>query len=200
MLKPLEGSELDRVKEFLLKCFDFDTVSQVLKEWVFARSGFGNAVLMIEEGLFKQIASAGVSSASLVAGRIAGWLVGREFIPSPWLFEVVYEVSNSVACCVDVVEQGVKAFLYGNDVLVASVRRVYEPFCVGSYVAVRDASDLAIIGVGRVAMDSRGIERAKSMGKLLEVAVLNVFDLGLLLRSERSLLWFQPAKLKPSHR
>ncbi len=118
----------------------------------------------------------------LYMGEIVGIEVEGSVYPSPWLFERLYTCTGRIRSAVEAEQQGVKAFLYGNDLLVASVRKIYGPFRKGQVVAVIDPLDSRVIGVARAAMDLREVERARSHGRTLDVVAENIFDLGWFLR------------------
>ncbi len=184
--------ELEAVKRFVDRCFS-GCWKRLSAMKIFAVGSAPWKTLFMVSGDLVDIASL---EFSVAGGILIGWMRGDEFVPSPWFFEELAKMRGSMACAALVAEQGVKAFLYGNDVLVASVLRIYEPFPKGSIVAVVDASDGRVIGVGRAAMDGESIEKAKRMGRMLSVAIINVFDLGVLLRDERALIDFKRARLK----
>ena len=121
----------------------------------------------------------------VVAGLVIGWLKNRtRFLPSPHLFNLAIDRGFNYGCAVVAKQQGVRAFLYGNDLLVVSVERFLRPVEKGMYVAVIDPDDVKAIGIGRLVIDPGDFDRLIAEGKLLLPAVENVFDLGILLRDE----------------
>ncbi|NPA97603.1 MAG: hypothetical protein GXO32_08390 [Crenarchaeota archaeon] len=199
VLSKARPTELRALRSFVSRCYGDEAFHELLTRYEVLRYSKGTAVMLVKKSLAKR-APLAILAKAVASGVIAGWLSRGGFVPSPWLFDELKRIGYEYKCAVEIGEQGVKAFLYGNDVLVASVLRIREPVRVGSYVAVVDGRDGSVIGVGVAVLDRDGVERAKNMGRLLDVAILNVFDIGRLIRDERSLLLFQPAKLKPSHR
>lgn len=118
----------------------------------------------------------------LFMGRIVGVAFDGKIYPSPWLLEDLYRCIGKIRSAIEAAQQGVKAFLYGNDLLVASVNKIYGPFKRGDIVAIIDPADGRVIGVARAAMAPREIERARSRGRLTDVAAKNILDLGWFLR------------------
>jgi len=101
----------------------------------------------------------------LYMGRWVATVVNGVLTPSIPLVESIY-ASRGLRAAIVVAEQGVKAFLYGNDILLESIREKYEP--VNQLVTVVDSSDREIIGFAK--WDPR------------RKAYRNIFDLGLYLR------------------
>ena len=102
---------------------------------------------------------------TLLSGDALAVVVKRHVVPTPALYEKVFKRFGLVAA-VKASEQGVKAFLYGNDLLLESVLEIYPP--VDSYVAVVDGLDGLVVGVARWDTGSRVFR--------------NIFDVGLYLR------------------
>ena len=102
---------------------------------------------------------------TLYSGRWIGLIIDDYPYLSPVLYEEIY-MEHGYRAAVIARDKGVKAFLYGNDLLPTSVLKVYGP---KKYpLAVIDGSDHKVIGVAR--WDPRkGIYR-------------NIYDLGLFLR------------------
>ncbi|MEM2204447.1 MAG: PUA domain-containing protein [Sulfolobales archaeon] len=118
----------------------------------------------------------------MYAGSPVGIIINGEIYPYPGLLQEIYRCTGDTRSAVEAGSQGVKAYLYGNDLLVASVEKIYRPFRRGDIVGVIDPSDRRVIGVGRALLDPREILRAKAMGRDTEAAVENIFDLGWFLR------------------
>ncbi len=100
-----------------------------------------------------------------------GWIgVYRKDVlaPSPQLYEEIYRVKGIRAAAI-VKQEGVKAFLYGNDVLSISIIEEVPPLDVP--VAIIDGSDGRVVGIGVRRIDGRG-----------RVYYMNVFDLGVFIR------------------
>lgn len=116
---------------------------------------------------------------------LIGWIKKRrEFIPSTRLFELAMEKGFKIGCAVVAKSQGVKAFLYGNDLLVSSVERFLHPIEKGVYVAVLDKEDMKVIGIGKFVINPEDFDRHVKEGKMLIPVVENIFDLGIFLRDE----------------
>lgn len=108
----------------------------------------------------------GFNGASLLySGLWIGVLLDNKPYLSPVIYERIYSEKGFRAAIV-VGEKGVKAFLYGNDVLEQSIIRKYPP--LDGPLAVIDASDHSVIGV---------VEPAKQRG-----VYRNIYDLGMFLR------------------
>lgn len=121
----------------------------------------------------------------LAIGMIIGWIKkGKKFIPSPHIFNLAIENGFSFGCAVVARSQGVKAFLYGNDLLIASVEKLLEPVEKDTYVAVIDFEDMRAIGIGKLVVDPRKVGELMAKGEVLLPVVENIFDLGVLLRDE----------------
>ncbi len=125
---------------------------------------------------------AGLGIKPLFMGRIVGVAFKGEVYPSPWLFEDLYRCIGKIRSAIEAAQQGVKAFLYGNDLLVASANKIYGPFRRGDIIAIIDPVDRRVIGVARAAMNPEEIKRARSRGRLVDVAAKNILDLGWFLR------------------
>jgi len=121
----------------------------------------------------------------MATGILIGWIKKRrEFIPSTRLFELAMEKGFEIGCAVVAKSQGVKAFLYGNDLLVSSVERFLHPIEKGVYVAVLDKEDMKVIGIGKFVINPEDFDRYVKEGKMLIPVVENIFDLGIFLRDE----------------
>lgn len=103
----------------------------------------------------------------LYRGVWIGLLIDGKPYLAPRIYEEVYRRRGYRAAII-VGDQGVKAFLYGNDVLRESVLREYPP--LHDAVAVVDHSDNRVIGVAR---------RVRGRGRTY---YRNIYDLGMFLR------------------
>ena len=123
----------------------------------------------------------------LATGLHVGWFFrDTGFIPSPALLEHLYSCLGVIKGAIEVSDLGIKAFLYGNDILLQSVIKVYRPIKEGMYVAVIDNIDKHVIGVGKARYDHQELNRLmkfKETKRTLEV-ISNVFDLGKYLHEE----------------
>lgn len=108
----------------------------------------------------------GLPLPAIYSGAWVGVLVGGMVAPSPEVYERAFRAAGPRAAAV-AADQGVRAFLYGNDLLLESVLELYEP--LDDLVAVVDALDWRVVGVARW-------DRARRVFK-------NVYDLGMFLRS-----------------
>ncbi|MCX8168439.1 MAG: hypothetical protein N3D82_05385 [Ignisphaera sp.] len=122
------------------------------------------------------------------SGLLCGWIDEGKFIPAPHLFNFSRRCGFRYGCGVVVKPQGVKAFLYGNDVLLASFDRFVYPVRKGDYIAVVDPGDMHVIGIGMLLADEHDIERLAKEGRVLAVIVKNIFDLGIHIRNEELFL------------
>jgi ribosome biogenesis protein Nip4 len=118
----------------------------------------------------------------LFMGKIVGVSLNNKVYPSPWLLEDLYECIGEIRSAVEAEQQGVKAFLYGNDLLVASVGKIYGRFRRGDIIAIIDPIDGKVIGVARAMLNPSEIAIARSRGEQSDLAAKNIFDLGWLLR------------------
>ncbi len=99
-----------------------------------------------------------------------GWIgviMDKHVYPSPIIYERIYHERGFRAAII-VGDRGVRAFLYGNDILPESIIREYPPLDSG--VAVVDHSDHRVIGVAL---------RVKHEGSYY---YRNIYDLGMFLR------------------
>jgi predicted ribosome-associated RNA-binding protein Tma20 len=118
-------------------------------------------------------------------GILAGWVWKEKFIPSPHLYNFIYENTRKLGCAVVAKPHGVKAFLYGNDLLLASLSKLLPPTKKGEYVAVIDPEDYRAVGVGILLYDENEIKVLIEKGEMLTAIVKNVVDLGLHIRNEK---------------
>ncbi len=118
----------------------------------------------------------------LYMGTPVGIVIKGKTYPYPDLLQRIYRCVGEIRSAVEAEPQGVKAFLYGNDLLVASVKKIYRPFKRRDIVGVIDTEDGRVIGIGRASLDHEEIFRARAAGKDTKAAVENIFDLGWFLR------------------
>ncbi len=176
-------SECDLLVKYIEKCFVcppnvFEEL--VCRVYESRRRGFRRVHLVP-----KHIASIDLGDVEVVAeGALVGWVKGRNFVPSTQLFELLKELGCENRCWVVAEEHGVKAVLYGNDLLVTSTKEISPYAKKGWYVAIVDPSDGRVVAVGRLCIDSEELKRAREEGRMLEVVVKNVFDLGMAIRRE----------------
>lgn len=175
--------------DYISKCFCKEFEDYIFKEFKFMfipRSRDIERVCLVPSHISLDIDEISLSNIRvLAAGILVGWIKKKKkFIPSPYLFELAIEKGFKFGCAVVAKTQGVKAFLYGNDILVSSVEKFLQPVEKGMYVAVLDAEDLRVIGIGKLVIDSKDFDEHVRQGKMLSPVVENVFDLGVLLRNE----------------
>lgn len=120
----------------------------------------------------------------LALGIIIGWVKDLVFIPSTHLFNMARDLGFTYGCSVVAKQEGVKAFLYGNDLLAISVKRFLEPIEKSLYVAVIDPEDMRAVGIGELIIDPKDFNKLIAEGKMVIPIVKNIFDLGMLLRNE----------------
>ncbi len=183
----LELRELRSVERYVEKCFGTEAVSQIDKNYL---------LFLVESlqskyhvyALDKQLADLVTRLSHLTkvqgAGLLIGWLRGENFVPSTQLFNYMHSAGFRIGCAAIAKVQGVKAFLYGNDLLLASLDRIIEPAERGWYIAVLDPEDMFAIGIGRLLVSPREIPELLREGRMLIPIVKNVFDLGLTVRQE----------------
>jgi len=175
-------------KDYLDSCFESNYPEAVLGSGEFVVLGGmrQSRIYYVPRPLAEIINSAKSKLSIMHAGLFVGFYRRGLFIPSTELFNVARMKGLRFGCAVIAKQQGVKAFLYGNDLLVASVERFLEPVKKGMLVAVSDSEDMFVVGVGILMLSVDEFLKAVRQGRMLEVAVKNIKDLGLLLRSEES--------------
>ena len=104
----------------------------------------------------------------LYSGKWIGVVFGNKPYLSPLLYEEIYRDIGEYRAAIMVGEKGVKNFLYGNDILPASIVREYDP--INTIVAVIDEKDHSVIGVAKPIGAHKRIHR-------------NIYDIGLFLRA-----------------
>mgnify|MGYP000167906647 CR=1 FL=1 len=107
-------------------------------------------------------------------GLFIGWRMNEVFIPSPWLFNYIYNCIGKVKAAIEIDEKASHLYLYGRDIFSSSIMKIYEPIEKNSYVAILDFEG-EIIGVGLVLKHPLEAEEK-------EVVVKNIFDMGWFLR------------------
>jgi len=193
-----------RVEKYIRRCFGAEVAKRIHASTVLTLDPRHGTVYAIPRDRYEIMRVIGLDPDTIVGGGThLGWLFEDVFIPSVGLFRLVktfIDTDSVLGCAAICGEQGVKAFLYGNDVLVASVQRIIEPFERGLPVAVIDSFDNEIIGVGIAAIDARELEELRARGEVLRPAVLNVFDLGASIRSEKLFMEIPRDRLKSLYR
>lgn len=179
--------ELRSVARYIAKCFGSEVSSLIDKEYtvlIIVGSRLRCRVFLLDKSYVPMIYRLARDSRICGAGILIGWLHGNSFIPSTQLFDLVHHMGFRIGCSIVAKEQGVKAFLYGNDLLLASVEKVLEPAERGWYVAVLDSLDMAAIGIGKLLVSPHEISVLIREGRMLTSIVKNVFDLGTTIRYE----------------
>jgi len=180
-------SELRPVFNYITRCFGSDVSSFINKEYtVFTTVGsrFQYRVFLLDKSCTSTLAKLARDSRVCGAGILIGWLHNNDFIPSTQLFDFIRRMGHRIGCSIIAKEQGVKAFLYGNDLLLASLEKVLEPAERGWYVAVLDSLDMVAIGIGKLLVSPQEIPMLIREGRMLVPVVKNVFDLGTTVRYE----------------
>lgn len=103
----------------------------------------------------------------LYKGTWLGVIIDNKPYLAPGVYEEIYRDIGSYRAAIIVGEQGVKNFLYGNDILEQSIIKEYPP--TDQPVAVIDSYDGKVIGVAKRVMGRRRLYR-------------NIYDLGIFLR------------------
>ena len=194
--------DVGRVEKYLRRCFGLEVAKRLRASSMLVLDSRGGAVYSVPRDRYELLKDLGLDPDLVVAaGTHIGWMVEGMFVPSVGLFRLAKSLAGEVRGCAAVcTEQGVKAFLYGNDILVASIKRVIEPFERGLFVAVIDDVDGEVIGVGLAVVDSQQIDELRKRGAILEPAILNVFDLGASIRSEKLFMEIPRDRLKSLYR
>jgi len=155
--KPLPRKYLRRLELYIHDILRADPRKYILGE---PRLTYIGETCIIHEGLNEYPAT------TIYSGRWIGLLINDKPYLSPVIYEEIYR-DNGFRAAVIAKEKGVKAFLYGNDLLPISVEKIYGPR--RGPVAVIDKTDYRVIGV--VQWDPR-----------MRV-YKNIYDLGLFLRN-----------------
>jgi len=181
-----------------LKCVFVDTASFVRE---YLTPLFGSTVeealtrryeVLVCSGLFSEAyllsgPVAAVARRLMRSGRVpymAGAYVGRvrrsrpRLIPSADFLSLIYSLLGRPVRAVVVGLEGLKPFLYGRDVLRASVRGCFDPLGRGEVAGVVGEDGL-VYGVGLASVNS-----CRELGRLggEDVVVRNVFDVGWFVR------------------
>ncbi len=179
--------DLRSVARYFEKCFGTEAVSHIEKRYMLLHvesSQNKYHVYMFDKQLIDFIIQLSTITRVRGAGLLIGWLRGENFVPSTQLFNYIHSTGFRMGCAAIAKTQGVKAFLYGNDLLLASLDRIIEPAERGWYVAVLDPEDMLAVGIGRLLISPHQIPELIREGRMLIPVVKNVFDLGLTVRQE----------------
>ncbi len=181
---------IEKFIEYLRKCFSREFIVHITQKYCIglalrkSKPKHQYAVLLIDRNNLDTIQDMRKNLKVKFIGLLIGLLDNNSFTPLPPLFELCIRNGYECGCCVLVSEQGVKAFLYGNDILIASVVGISKPVYKNDFVAVVDSTDNSVIGIGRLVVDDSEIEDKKLRGKMLDVAVEWIYDLGIAIRNE----------------
>jgi len=119
-------------------------------------------------------------NASVVySGEWIGIVVDNKVYLSTIVYERVYKYLGEYRAAIKVSEQGVKTFLYGNDLFASSITEYYEP--IYNPVAVIDSFDNRVIGVAEPMVDQNELINALKKG-LEKPVYRNIYDLGFFIR------------------
>ncbi|MGC9009506.1 MAG: PUA domain-containing protein [Sulfolobales archaeon] len=184
-----EPAEFKPLKEYFEEIFDIHTLESFFrnKKLIYLENKYRELYVVnidLLEYVNKMLISRKIRIMSL--GLFAGFIKGDKFIPSPQFLEELYALTGRFRGAIVAKEKGVKAFLYGNDLLYESVHRIYKPFKKDYIVGVIDRSDMRVIGVGRAAVDLEEIRGWINKPDFrLKPVVYNEFDLGFFLREQK---------------
>ena len=119
-------------------------------------------------------------NASIVySGEWLGIVIDDRVYLSTVIYERIYGYLGKYRAAITVSEQGVKTFLYGNDLFASSVIRYYEP--IYNPVAVIDSFDNRVIGVAEPMVSENELINALKKG-LEKPVYKNIYDLGFFIR------------------
>lgn len=182
------GSLMESLMEYILYCFGpsfRDFLNEHFELVKVASSHRGAKVFAVPKYLATYVRRLERERVKVLAsGILLGWVWGGEFVPMAALFELARTSGFRVGCAVLAREQGVKAFLYGNDLLLVSFSGFLQPVKRDLLVGVLSEEDLHAVGVGKLCVDPQDVERMLWEGRMLDVIVRNVMDLGLFIRDE----------------
>lgn len=177
----------NELMKFINICFDEHVMSSISTGFqiAFFSSLKGWTKIMLYPSKLVDTVLKFVKNVNVVGtGILAGWIWGGRYIPSPHLYNFVKRFSKKFGCGVVAKPQGIKAFLYGNDLLLASFEEALPPIIKDRPVAVIDKEDYTAIGIGIASFDLEEIESLLKKGKMLTPIVRNIFDLGIHIRNE----------------
>jgi len=181
------------LREYFEKIFGLDLIREFFnkRKLIYIQNKFGE-LYSVDNDFLDSIGlllmNKGIRILSL--GLLIGFIRENIFIPSPLFLEEIYFLTKGIRGAVVAREKGVKAFLYGNDLLYESVDKIYEPFRRGYIVGVIDKHDKRVIGVGLAAADLEEIKKWSNDPEYrIKPVVYNKFDLGFFLREQNSYLW-----------
>lgn len=184
----MSSNQYSLVLEYIDKCFCRKFKEHLLSRYFITfikKSELVDRVYLVPKDIEPMAKAISKHVKVLAIGMIIGWIKrGKNFIPSPHIFNLAIEGGFSFGCAVVAKSQGVKAFLYGNDLLISSIEKFLEPIEKGMCVAIVDSEDMRSVGIGRLVVDPNEVSKLISEGKILLPAVENIFDLGVLLRDE----------------
>jgi ribosome biogenesis protein Nip4 len=176
--------------DFIKECFGEEVSSYLEKEFtalLFSSFRGWTRIMLYPNPMHEMILKNSRVLRVVGGGVLAGWLWGGKFVPSPHLYNFIYDTYQKTACAVIAMPQGIKAFLYGNDLLLASLKKILPPVRKERYVAVIDSEDFRAIGIGMMLYDEDEIRKLVRQGQMLSAIVKNVFDLGMHVRNENFL-------------
>jgi|UniRef100_A0A7J2U022 predicted ribosome-associated RNA-binding protein Tma20 len=185
--KQLINSVKVLIKDFINKCYSEELFTHL--ENAFDILSFSSrrrwTKIMLQPVATREIVLKSSKKLRIIGGGIlAGWMWKGKFIPSPHLYNFIYDNYQKIGCAVSSKPQGVRAFLYGNDLLLVSLEKVLPPIEKGKYIAVIDSEDFKAIGIGMMLYSEDEIAELIKRGQMLTAIVKNVFDLGIHVRDE----------------
>ncbi len=116
---------------------------------------------------------------STYSGFWIGLWMNNKLYLSPLLYEEIFVRIGRFRATVVAKEKGVKSFLYGNDLFASSIQEYYPP--LDNPVAVVDASDGRVIGVGELTIDPVLFMRMVRES-VEEPVVRNIYDLSVFIK------------------
>ncbi|MEM3981055.1 MAG: hypothetical protein QXF79_07380, partial [Ignisphaera sp.] len=168
--------KLDAIINYIDKCFCREYRDYILSEFeimLIPKNDVVSRVTLVPKDIAGYIINISANVNVMSAGIVIGWIKRRKFIPSTHLFNLATQKRFKFGCAVVAKQQGIKAFLYGNDLLISSVDKFLYPIEKGLYVAVIDPEDMNTIGIGRLVIDPKDFNKYLLEGKVLLPVVEN---------------------------
>ncbi|MEZ0290542.1 MAG: PUA domain-containing protein [Sulfolobales archaeon] len=177
------------IDRFVKTLFDIslDRLFEILNAEIICLDESCKHLFMIERSLLDKIRTLRERDVEVVsAGLRIGFIESGKFIPTPLFLDLLYERLATTRGAVIAGERGVKAFLYGNDLLYESVIKIYEPFKRNHIVSIIDPEDGRVVGIGVATEDLEEILKwPRTREYMIKPVVKNIFDLGFYLRAQR---------------
>ncbi len=163
----------------LTECFQADVLELMApyNELIICSNGFSEVYLVSDKLLDVYLKLASKGRYPYCIGIYAGRLSKGILIPSTMLADKVFKKLGTYVNSVEVSDTGLKPFLYGKDVLKASVTRTYPRLIKGRYAFVV-GRDGYVYGLGISVVDEGELPYLRPN----DVVIKNVFDAGWYLR------------------